>query len=147
MSDSRKESLYLAIIGSKDNAIYSLEFGTSRQGGEGVSKFTPDMKQLCPFIVHSSLDIVDEVQWTTPTMYLKVIDKFYNYYVSAFVTAGNIKFLLLHENRAEDSIRQFFQELYDLYTKTLISPFYSVNQTITSKNFDHRVRNLAKKYL
>ncbi|KAK9457217.1 Sedlin [Dipodascopsis uninucleata] len=140
-------SFYLAIIGTKDNAVYSLEFGTFRQGGDGVSKFSSDMKQLCPFIVHSSLDIVEEVQWASNTMYMKVIDKFYNFLISAFVTAGNIKFLLLHEARADDSIRQFFTDLYDLYTKTLMSPFYSVDAPITSKVFDQRVRMLAKKYL
>ncbi|KAK9383895.1 Sedlin [Kockiozyma suomiensis] len=140
-------SFYLAIIGSKDNAIYSLDFGTYRQGGDGTSKFSADVRQLCPFIVHSSLDIIEEVQWTNSAMHLKVIDKFYNYLISAYVTSGNIKFLLLHETRADEVIRQFFVDLYDLYVKTLMSPFYSVDQAITSKVFDQRVKMLAKKYL
>ncbi|KAK9460783.1 Sedlin [Lipomyces oligophaga] len=140
-------SFYLAIIGSKDNSVYDLEFGTYRLGGDGTSRFAPDMKQLCPFIVHSSLDIVEEVQWTNNAMHLKVIDKFYNYLISSYITAGNIKFLLLHESRVDDAIRQFFIDIYDLYVKTLMSPFYSVDQPITSKVFDQRVRMLAKKYL
>ncbi|KAK9486983.1 Sedlin [Lipomyces starkeyi] len=140
-------SFYLAIIGTKDNAVYELEFGTYRQGGDGKPKFSADMKQLCPFIVHSSLDIVEEMQWNTNVMHLKVIDKFYNYLISSYMTAGNIKFLLLHETRADDVIRQFFVDLYDLYVKTLMSPFYSVDQPITSAVFDQRVKMLAKKYL
>ncbi|KAK9448943.1 Sedlin [Limtongia smithiae] len=140
-------SFYLAVIGTKDNCIYDLDFGTYRQGGDGTSKLSNDMKQLCPFIVHSSLDIVEEIQWTSTGMYLKVIDKFYNYLISAYLTAGNIKFLLLHETRADDAIRQFFTDVYELYVKSLASPFYSVDQPITSKVFDQRVKMLAKKYL
>ncbi|KAK9472011.1 Sedlin [Dipodascopsis tothii] len=140
-------SFYLTLIGPGDNAIYELEFGTFRQGGDGTSKFSQDMKQLNPFIVHSSLDIVEEVQWISSPMYMKVIDRFYNYFVSAFITAGNIKFLLLHESRSEESIRQFFMDLYDLYVKRIMSPFYTVGQPIKSQTFDHRVRLLAKKYL
>jgi hypothetical protein len=57
------------------------------------------------FIVHSSLDIVEEVQWgggqmyslpsplyallTLLSRYLKCIDRFYNNYVSCFITGGS----------------------------------------------------------
>ncbi|KFY22211.1 hypothetical protein V493_06760 [Pseudogymnoascus sp. VKM F-4281 (FW-2241)] len=40
------------------------------------------------FVVHSSLDIVEEVQWGTGQMYLKCLDRFYNNYVSCFITPG-----------------------------------------------------------
>jgi trafficking protein particle complex subunit 2 len=33
------------------------------------------------------------------------------------MTAGNIKFMLLHSGRNEDSIKNFFQEVYELYVK------------------------------
>lgn len=140
-------SFYLAIIGTKDCPIYELEFGTHKQGGDGVSRFPTEMRELNPFILHAALDIVEDVQWTTNTLYLKAVDNFYSYMVSAFVTAGNIKIMLLHETKSEDSIRQFFNEIYDLYTKTLLSPFYFVNQPISSPIFDQKVRQLARKYL
>lgn len=140
-------SYYLAIIGPKDTPIYTLEFGTYRQGNDGLSKFPPEMKELSPFVLHSTLDIVEDVQWSTPALYLKAVDNFYAYMISAFVTAGNIKFLLLHESRNEEPIRQFFTDVYDLYVKALLSPFYFVNQTINSPIFDQKVRALAKKYL
>lgn len=140
-------SYYFAIIGPKDTPIYTLEFGTYRQGNDGQSKFPAEMKELNPFVLHSALDIVEDVQWSTPTLYLKAVDNFYAYMISAFVTAGNIKFLLLHESRNEEPIRQFFTDVYDLYVKALLSPFYFVNQPITSPVFDQKVRALAKKYL
>lgn len=105
------------------------------------------MREINPFVLHSALDIVEDVQWSTPALYLKAIDNFYSYMISAYVTAGNIKMLLLHEQRNEEPIRQFFTDLYDLYVKTLLSPFYFVNQPITSQVFDAKARTLAKKYL
>ena len=43
-----------------------------------------------------------------------------NQTVSAFVTAANIKFMLLHGGKSDDNIRNFFAEVYDLYVK--VSP-------------------------
>jgi len=62
-------SYYFAIIGTKDNPIFEYEFGTSKQGGDGIARFREDARNMNQFIVHSSLDIVEEVQWTTGAMY------------------------------------------------------------------------------
>ncbi|CCH43608.1 Trafficking protein particle complex subunit 2 [Wickerhamomyces ciferrii] len=105
------------------------------------------MKELNPFILHSSLDIVEDIQWKTSQLYLKTIDNFYGYYISGFLTSGNIKFLLIHETKNEESIRQFFNDLNDLYVKVLLNPFYKVNDAITSPVFDLKVKGFAKKYL
>jgi hypothetical protein len=56
-------SYYFCIIGTRDNPLFEVEFGTSKQGGDGVARFPAEAKQLNPFIVHASLDIVEEVQW------------------------------------------------------------------------------------
>lgn len=37
--------------------------------------------------------------------------------VSAFVTAAQVKFLLLHDGRSDDSIRGFFRDVYDGYLR------------------------------
>jgi hypothetical protein len=42
--------------------------------------------------------------------------------VSAFVTAAQIKFLLLHDGRSEDSVKGFFKEVYDGYLRVCSPP-------------------------
>ncbi|ODV64508.1 TRAPP subunit TRS20 [Ascoidea rubescens DSM 1968] len=140
-------SYYFAMIGTRDNPIYEAELGTFKQGGDGTPKFSAEMKELNPFIIHSSLDIVEDLQWATNSLYLKIIDNYYGYYVSAYVTPTNIKFMLLHENKNEENIKQFFIEVNDLYLKTLLNPFYSVNDPIKSTMFDSKIKLLTKKYL
>lgn len=38
-------------------------------------------------------------------------------HVTAFVTPGNARFLLLHDGRSDDSIKAFFTEVYELYLR------------------------------
>lgn len=119
-------SYYFVIVGTQDNPLFEHEFGTSKQGGDGQARFSEQARHMNQFIVHSSLDIVEEVQWGTGQMcvsflsppslslpllykkltksphtrkkrYLKCIDKFFNNYVSCFMTGSNVKFLLLHQ--------------------------------------------------
>lgn len=61
-------SYYFCIVGTRDQPLFELEFGTSKQGGDGVARFSQEARHMNPFIVHSSLDFVDELQWTNNQM-------------------------------------------------------------------------------
>lgn len=62
-------SYYFAIIGTQDNPLFEYEFGTSKQGGDGQPRFSEQARHLNQFILHSSLDVVEEVQWNNGQMY------------------------------------------------------------------------------
>jgi len=62
-------SYYFAIIGTQDNPLFEYEFGSAKQGGDGVARFPEQARHMNQFIVHSSLDIVEEVQWAGGQMY------------------------------------------------------------------------------
>jgi hypothetical protein len=80
--------------------------------------------------------------------------------------------MILHDQRNEEAIRNFFSDVYELYVKVrtaffvilhnissflmgvsvfqhsqiLLNPFYSVNTPILSSSFDQKVKALGKKY-
>ncbi|OAC98767.1 hypothetical protein MUCCIDRAFT_149330 [Mucor lusitanicus CBS 277.49] len=132
---------YFAIVGATDNPIYETEIVPSSRSS------ADDHKHLNQFIIHAALDVVEEYQWNTTAMYLKSIDRFNEFYVSCFVTAGSVKFMLLHDQKSEDSIKQFFTEVYELYVKVLMNPFYEKNSTITNPSFDNRIKLVARRFL
>ncbi|KAI9773701.1 MAG: TRAPP subunit [Geoglossum umbratile] len=166
-------SYYFTIIGTKDNPLFEHEFGTSKAGGDGVARFREEARVMNQFVVHSSLDVVEEVQWAGGGMYLKVIDRFHSAHISCFLTGGNVKFLLLHDPTptpaptassaaatsrssiatnptspaTEEAIRQFFTDVYEVWVKTLMNPFYEPDREVRSPVFRARVAAAGKKYL
>lgn len=64
-------SYYFAIVGTQDNPLFEFEFGTSKQGGDGQPKFAEASRHLNQIVMHSSLDIAEEVQWSHGQMYAK----------------------------------------------------------------------------
>ncbi|KAI8970290.1 mbp-1 interacting protein-2a [Mycotypha africana] len=142
-------SYYFAIVGATDNPIYETELIPSSRSSAFMDahRQRDDHKHLNQFIIHAALDVVEEFQWSTNAMYLKSIDRFNEFFVSCFVTAGNVKFMLLHDQKSEDSIKQFFNEVYELYVKVLMNPFYEKNTTITNSSFDNRIKLISRRFL
>ena len=86
------------------------------------------------------------------------MDRFNEWFVSAYVSPSGVRFLLLHDVGSLDNVRLFFNEVNELYIKVcctvcilysqcLLNPFYEVGSVISSKVFDARVKQLCKKYL
>ncbi|KDN37800.1 hypothetical protein RSAG8_09955, partial [Rhizoctonia solani AG-8 WAC10335] len=117
--------------------------GATRVMGGGVDR------QVIMMIANASLDVIEDVMKVNGAMYLKAVDKFNEWAVSAFITPGNMKFILLHDGKNEESggIKNFFMELWELYVKTAMNPFHTAHTSIKSPIFDARVRASAKKHL
>eukprot|EP00300_Choanocystis_sp_HF-7_P007303 c15212_g1_i1.p1 GENE.c15212_g1_i1~~c15212_g1_i1.p1 ORF type:complete len:174 (+),score=40.50 c15212_g1_i1:44-565(+) len=163
------------IVGNNDCPLYQADLTAQSKGD--------DTAHLNEFIAHAALDMVDDVVWTTKDMYLKVVDSFNEFQVSAFVTASSTapqshdkfainkhsntqppcclkrclffavfvfqgaRFLMIHKARPDESLKHFFFEVYELFIKMIMNPFYPINSPITSPVFDSKVRNLARRYL
>ncbi len=143
-----KMSYYFAIIGTNDAPVYELEIGTYRQSGNGVPHLPNELQELEQFVLNSSLDILQNIQFKDTGLFSKNLDSFYGYKILSYLTQGNGKFLIMTDLKNHDeSIRQFFIEIHELYVRNMLNPFYEVNQPIRSADFDMRVRALAKRYL
>mmetsp|Transcript_44858 Transcript_44858/g.91577 ORF Transcript_44858/g.91577 Transcript_44858/m.91577 type:complete len:136 (+) Transcript_44858:104-511(+) len=133
-------SYTFAIVGKLDNPLYELVSSHKKEG--------PQVAQENQFFLHAALDIVDEELWKSNSMFLKVVDKFNDRCISAYVTATNIKLMLLHDgNKGDDAIKSFFSEVHELYLKVMLNPFFDPNVPIASQLFDTRVRAIARKVL
>lgn len=66
--------------------------------------------------------------------------------VSAFVTAAQVRFLLLHDGRSDDSIRSFFKDVHELYIKAMLNPFFSPTAPIQCQGFSQKVRASARQH-
>ena len=68
-------------------------------------------------------------------------------YVSGFVTASKQRFVMLHDQKNEDGIKNFFLEMYETYIKWVMNPFYEVNTPIKSQNFEKKSQYYGRKFL
>lgn len=107
----RNEPLYEAEIALRPNPA-NRNADRDRDGSA-----TGQSAYLAQFIIHSALDMVERRQTVAPYPYLKVVDKFNDQVVSAYLTSGGVKFMLLHDNRHEDAVGNFFREVHELYVK------------------------------
>ncbi len=123
----KNEPLYEAEI---DTSSSSSSLGPSNSSSGAVGTGSPSQQQQQQqqqqnelstrqnyFVLHSSLDLVEKSVYATSNMYLRVVDKVNQQQVSTFVTAANVKFMLLHGGKGEEVIKNFFSEVYGYYVK------------------------------
>eukprot|EP00579_Thalassiosira_antarctica_P008055 CAMPEP_0201888376 /NCGR_PEP_ID=MMETSP0902-20130614/27447_1 /ASSEMBLY_ACC=CAM_ASM_000551 /TAXON_ID=420261 /ORGANISM="Thalassiosira antarctica, Strain CCMP982" /LENGTH=141 /DNA_ID=CAMNT_0048418609 /DNA_START=29 /DNA_END=454 /DNA_ORIENTATION=+ len=135
----------LFVIVGKNEPLFEAEIDThSSIGAPGQNDLSTRQNY---FVLHSALDLVEKSAWTTNNMYLRVVDKVNHQQVSTFLTAANVKFMLLHGGKGEEVVKNFFNEVYGYYVKLSMNPFYKYDTPITSKAFEARVRAAARAYL
>ncbi|XP_017490077.1 PREDICTED: probable trafficking protein particle complex subunit 2 [Rhagoletis zephyria] len=133
---------YFVIIGHNDNPIFEMEFTTVNK-----EMRKEDSRHLSQFIAHAALDLVDEHKWRTANMQLKSIDRFNQWSVSAYVTASQIRFIIVHDNKNDDGIKNFFNEMHETYIKHSMNPFYKINTPIKSPIFEKKAQLFGRKCL
>lgn len=152
---------YFVIVGQNDNPIYEKEFSTLNKElrvcrpGQRLIELCKyilllqkeDHRHLTQFIAHAALDLVDEHKWKTANMQLKSIDRFNQWFVSAFITASQIRFIIVHDNKNDEGIKNFFNEMYDTYIKNSMNAFYRINTPIKSPMFEKKSEIFGRKYL
>eukprot|EP01127_Copromyxa_protea_P014196 TRINITY_DN3907_c0_g1_i2.p1 TRINITY_DN3907_c0_g1~~TRINITY_DN3907_c0_g1_i2.p1 ORF type:complete len:138 (+),score=27.85 TRINITY_DN3907_c0_g1_i2:46-459(+) len=133
-------ALVFLMVGKDDKPIYQLELAEPNKTQRGTSG-----EHLTQFVLHSALDVVEEAQWAKSLTYLGEVDSYKQLKVHTFVSAGYVKFMLLHSGKSDDSIKALFLDVHELYLKVLMNPFYAVNSPITSEVFDLRVRTAVSR--
>lgn len=124
------------VVGKNDVPLYEANLWTVKK----------DNGYLNQFIIHAALDNVDEECLGNGNMYLKVIDRFADLYVSAYVTSSNIRLMLIHEDKNEDGIKNFFSEVHEMLIKVMLNPMFELSRAFPS-GFDGKVKISAKKFL
>ena len=125
------------IVGNSE-PLYEKKLGSPNSGDRD------ELSYLHQFILHSSLDMVQSSMVSNNATFLKVVDRFNSSQVSAYLTPGGAKFLLLHGGKGEDAIRHFFVEVHEFYVKHILCPFTSLDAPIRSPYFDSMVGNSAR---
>lgn len=130
-------SYYFALVGCGDRPLLELEFNHKKE---------KDQRHLCQLIAHASLDLVEARARSTSNCFLKSVDRFNEWHISSFVTPGGAKFLMVHDLVNDDGIRNFFVDVYEMWIRLRLNPFYQPDTEITNRQFIGRVKHYGQRY-
>ncbi|PWN39870.1 Sedlin [Ceraceosorus guamensis] len=115
------------------------------RAGTGLTSYT--WRSTLQMIAHSSLDSIYDKSLRTSQMYLRTIDRTQQQFVSCFLLPNRYFFVILHEHKHEEGIRNFFLDAWELLLKTFINPLHDPLNPIRSPAFDTRIRASARRHL
>ena len=119
-----------AVVGD-NNLLFSMEL-------KQLDPSAVDKSYLYQFILYASLDNLD---LKDTTAFRESIDVSDGNSISAYVTAGQAAFLLLHPKKKGDSIKKFFKQVHTAYAELLMNPFYDVKSPIDDEKFRKAVED------
>lgn len=125
----------VAVIGKKNQPLY-------------IAVDKPAEALKLHFLVHSSLDIVEEKMVTKSqaqeTTYLGLLNHSEEYRVFGQLSGTKEKFVVVLEvgSAREGDIKQIFRELLDAYINVVRNTFYQIDDEIKSAKFEAAIRKL-----
>ena len=131
------QGTYFVIIGSNDRLLYEYP-------KESAMKYASDNEYvLNQFVILSALDYIEEKKKTSSKMYFKSIDVYGSHHLSAFITPGNIKFILMTQSKSFES-KSFFEAVYEDYIKITLNPFYELQTPIQNDHLTNHIKQLLR---
>lgn len=139
-----------------DAPLFQTDLSQSLPGGNPPR----ESPHLSEFIAHASLDELAGAAAANggstgllgagSALYLKEIDKFSEFLVSAYTTHAKVLFLLLHKHRNEEAVKNFFWDLHETWAKQLVmNPFYRPWEALEGglrNHFEARVQLLGRRW-
>eukprot|EP00922_Rhytidocystis_sp_ex-Travisia-forbesii_P055395 GHVS01082025.1.p2 GENE.GHVS01082025.1~~GHVS01082025.1.p2 ORF type:complete len:125 (-),score=13.54 GHVS01082025.1:29-403(-) len=118
----------LVIVGKGDCPLFEIDLSKDNRRDD-----TPHLDQ---FIIHQSLDIVDELVWQSNTLFLKNVDSFNGFHVCGLCSAGHVKFMLLYklQNPAKGSGGGGVAMLLVLTLRPAFDCFYTMCMNVSLSN-------------
>ncbi|POW18794.1 hypothetical protein PSHT_05412 [Puccinia striiformis] len=137
--------------GGQEEKVEKEKEGSGQEDRSVISYARKDSERgrhVVQLVSHAALDTIDALIWSDKSMYLKQIDRFHEWTVSAWIPPGGMRFVLLHEiKNNDDGIKMFFLEAWESFVRHQLSPFYEINSRITSPQLDLRIKTSARKFL
>jgi len=130
----------VAVIGKANNPLY-------------IKSFDLQVDSLkFHFIIHSSLDVVEEKISSlntkkSPDLYLGMLCPSEDYRVFGYVTNTKNKLIVIVDDYdpKESEIKSFFKTFHSHVANALSNPFHTIDEQVTNKLFDREITQLVKK--
>jgi len=125
----------VAVIGVNNNPLFLRSYLT----GSDELKFH--------YIVHASLDAVEDGVIANHETYLGLLYPNEDFRVYGYVTATNVKLIVVIDHETNDAaVKSFFEKFHLIYCNMACNPFYTLGDQITSKGFENEIAIIAAQF-